>query len=143
MKIEGPFPVYADRAMITPRNIERLAGLLEGEGSFQWCGEGRSLGIVLAMNDRDVVEWASRILSGSSVASYSNTKTNNPIWKTAVYGGKAAGWMMTLYGLLGIRRRTKIRELLAEWMTRPGPHGRRKKVPRSRDEAGRFISYLR
>jgi hypothetical protein len=37
-----------------------------------------------------------------------------------VRGVDAIGWMMTLYSLMGQRRKAKIRECIAYWKTRPG-----------------------
>ena len=128
--------------MVTSNDIYWLAGLLEGEGSFQWSGTGRSLCVVLGMNDKDVVERASIVMAGSLPRDYTATRTGNRHWRTAVYGARAASVMMTLYTLLGVRRRAKIRALLAEWKTRPGIHGHRKRVWRARNDTGRFISRL-
>jgi len=98
-----------------------LAGLLEGEGSFVL--NRRSNGkcdvrIQIAMSDEDVISRVALLL----------TKGKYRIWDRKGYkmqfllrvtGTRAAGWMMTLYGLMGLRRRERIRELLAYWKVQP------------------------
>lgn len=100
--------------MIDPRDIRWLAGLLEGEGCFLYHS---SPAIVLNMKDKDVVERAAVILGNRSVRM--KTPPAKPQWNQtytcAVYGARAAGWMMTLYGLMGVRRKDKIKEVLARW----------------------------
>jgi hypothetical protein len=48
-------------------------------------------------------------------------------------GRKAIALMMTLYTLMGERRRAKIEEVIAEWKARPGIRGKDKQ-PRKKKE---------
>jgi len=100
--------------MIDPGDIRWLAGLLEGEGCFLYKS---TPSIVLKMKDKDVVEHAANLLGGRGVRL--GAPPVKPQWNQqyscAVYGARAAGWMMTLYGLMGMRRKDKIREVLAKW----------------------------
>lgn len=99
------------------RDIAWLAGLLEGEGCFS-TATSKSPIIQLAMCDRDVVEHAARLFGAKRrPKSHDHPGRWKPQWVTAVYGNRAAGWMMTLYPLLARRRRQKIRAILAVWRT--------------------------
>ena len=40
----------------------------------------------------------------------------------------AVGWMMTLYSLMGTRRREQIQAVLADWRKTPNPPGKRARV---------------
>jgi len=94
-------------------NIYWLAGLLEGEGFF---GHIRSAVLRLRMTDRDVVAKAANILRCKVTGPYSpGAKGKKPIYVAALYGSKAASWMMTLYCLMGKRNQTRIRKELLIW----------------------------
>ena len=102
------------------RDIIYLAGLLEGEGCFRY--ESRRVGpsIVLGMTDKDVVEKAALLLgSGVVMRKLHPDKLWKPCYISKVHGRAAAGWMMTLYPLLGERRQAKIREVLTKWKLDP------------------------
>ena len=108
--------------MITTHDVYWLAGLLEGEGCFG-SAQSKSPLIQLSMVDRDIVERGAVLLGAkTAVASQdrqaiARQRPRQRQWRTAVYGNRAAGWMMTLYPLLGTRRRGKIRNVLALWRT--------------------------
>lgn len=102
------------------RDIVYLAGLLEGEGCFRY--ETRRVGpsIVLGMTDKDVVEKVAHLLgSGVVTRKIHLDKPWKPCYISKLNGRAAAGWMMTLYPLLGQRRQAKIREILAKWKADP------------------------
>lgn len=116
--------------MITSQEISWLAGLLEGEGSFftrrprgdRPTRDRRSGGlgprIFLAMTDRDVVGDAANLL-GVRCHGEKARPGRLPVWRCRVHGNVAAAWMMTLYSLMGIRRRQRIAEVLAAWRLIP------------------------
>ena len=52
-------------------------------------------------------------------------KSKKQTWQVLLFGSKAASWMMTLYPLMGIRRKEKIAELLTYWKTQPEPQKNR------------------
>lgn len=95
-------------------NIRWLAGLLEGEGTFR-C-QKHSPNIKLKMTDLDVVERAKLIMDGNPITSRQPPQAH---YKTQFYfgvnGRAAAEWMMTLYSLMGVRRRARIRSSLELW----------------------------
>lgn len=120
--------------MTSTKDVCWLAGLLEGEGSFTVANKGRHCypSVKLKMTDRDVVERAARILrtvqyrkGGNGILSYRpsrSTMGTKQNYVVAIAGRRAAGWMMTLYPLMGERRQKRIRELLALWLTQPNCH---------------------
>jgi hypothetical protein len=103
------------QVQLSMRDIAWLAGLLEGEGAFTMSGGG--IAVELNMTDRDVVDAAARLVGATSVNRNNNHETRNhkPCYRWTLCGNKAAGWMMTIYSLMGTRRRGRIRELLAKW----------------------------
>lgn len=121
VKYEFPFkPLVVaplgDIEAIRIHDIAWLAGLLEGEGCFSIVG--RSVVIELQMTDKDVVEHAAQLLN---TPVYVNKKKPNRkmVWRLHLHGNRAAGWMMTLYSLMGLRRRGRIKELLTGWRLSP------------------------
>lgn len=109
--------------MIAVADLHWLAGLLEGEGYFGDHAGGKAgrryIRISLKMTDKDVVERAAALL-GTKVHRYSWSADRNPkhsvAWVTQVgQQDRAAGWMMTLYPLMGARRRARIEGLLNAW----------------------------
>lgn len=104
---------------ISVRDIAWLAGLWEGEGTFGFYNTSQwgAIQLKLAMTDKDVVERAAYLMRGKCAGPYIS-KTNprwKPVWHVVFYGHKAAGWMMTLYSLLGERRKKQIEHALEQW----------------------------
>lgn len=98
-------------------DLHWLAGLLEGEGCFAL--HHKTPRISLDMCDRDIVERAKALLGGQGGVKCRARRHRNPrhsdIYATVVTGRRAVGWMMTLYPLLGSRRRARIRDVIARW----------------------------
>lgn len=109
----------ADRAV---KDIMWLAGLLEGEGCFYIQNKSdrpyQQHSLRLSMSDKDIVERAAEIM-GCNVHGHTKLKSGKTMYRAIVYGPQAAGWMMTLYPLMGQRRQKKIREVLSIWKTQP------------------------
>lgn len=112
--------------MISISDIYWLAGYLEGEGYF---GVGKANGarskslafkISVGSTDRDVVERASRIMSGI-VRLHSNGNgirdgyARKRLYDFTIHGSRAIQWMMTLYPLMGTRRKERIGEVISAW----------------------------
>ena len=102
---------------ITPRNIRWLAGILEGEGSFSMSKRSNPC-IQMGTNDKDVALRAAAIL-GVPYSTHAH-ELRSPGSYSCNYRLRAGSnlaiqWMMTLYSLMGNRRRAKIRELLDYW----------------------------
>src|SRR5712691_9526273 len=107
--------------MCRTADIHWLAGFLEGEGSFGKNNSGVPQ-ISATSTDLDVVRRMATIVGGP-VYDHWHGRNAKPHWKRAyrcVKGGNAtAGWMMTLYPLMGLRRRLQIEKVLKQWMGRP------------------------
>lgn len=105
------------------RDIAWLAGLFEGEASFytysKKSNKGRATSypeLSIQSVDKDVIARVAKIMNItyiSDVVPYGSTKQN--AFKVRRCGNNAIQWMMTLYSLMGIRRRAKIREVIATW----------------------------
>lgn len=98
-------------------DIKWLAGLLEGEGCFLNQG---SITVHLNMSDPDIVERAGRIMHGTPSPPVFRT-VGMPQYSVRIFGARAAGWMMTLYPLMGARRQAQITTALGRWHTQPLP----------------------
>lgn len=94
------------------KDLYWLAGLVEGEGCYK--AQGGALALQIAMTDRDVIERAAMILS-KRVYVQEKAPPRQRMYATVVSGPRAAGWMMTLYPLMGQRRRAKITDCLNQW----------------------------
>jgi len=98
---------------------------MEGEGCFfisHRQGRGRKydrVGIQLTMTDEDPVARAASIMGISYSKRSFVTKGGKPIFVSGVSGPRAVAWMMTLWALMGIRRRAKIQECLDCWHKSP------------------------
>ena len=98
--------------------IRQMAGLLEGEGTFGYYS--RSPHISLTMIDKDVVEWAAKLMNNRNV--YVNKGSHlgkKEQWRFTCHGSLAIGWMMTLYSFLGTRRRAQIKKAIDLWKAAP------------------------
>jgi len=99
-------------------DIKWLAGLLEGEGTFGLGSDG-SVAISVGMTDADVIERAAMLMGQGPHRPYFE-RGQMPRYTAKVSGWQAAGWMMTLYSLMGARRQARIASLLARWKAAPG-----------------------
>ena len=93
-----------------------LAGLLEGEGSFILRRRGLPR-LAIDMTDRDVIERAACLLGGARVCERkpNGTTHHRPVYFLRVGCRQAVQWMMTIYSLMGVRRRAQIRVCLDRW----------------------------
>lgn len=110
--------------MISTNDIYWAAGIMEGEGWFGCSkkdGVEKGLKAELTMVDKDVIDRFASIFnfgtrktralpSGKIAYSWSTTHQSN-----------TAGFMMTLFPLMGARRQEKILQCLDTWMLRPLP----------------------
>lgn len=116
---------------MSTKDIAWLAGLLEGEATFNLAGGRHSRQqrptnprIVLCMTDEDVCRRAHALLGGNFYGPYRG-RAFKPHYKSYfrvdVTGRRAVGWMMTLYSLLGERRQGKVRQILEVWRSTKPP----------------------
>lgn len=133
--------------MVETEDIYWLAGLLEGEGCFGAHTKTKTPRIRLNMTDLDVVERAHKLLGATCKISRVDRSKQNPNWKDTynftVPGRRAAGWMMTLYSLMGERRQAKIREVLFEWQDHPVRRLRNFGIPRKLENGSNNAEYNR
>jgi hypothetical protein len=101
-----------------------LAGLLEGEGTFD-LHRGRYPRVRVGMTDRDVVGRAATLI-GSGVRLTLKRKPYASTWHAEVSGPKATAVMKAILPHMGARRSGRIAEILAHVelrgaMCAPGP----------------------
>jgi hypothetical protein len=94
-----------------------LAGLLEGEGCFTVTGGGRGTPTVkVGMTDKDVVQRVAKLLGTKCLGPYGVSKHGRQYkdnYEASLHGQAALEFMRTVKPLMFLRRRTKIKELLA------------------------------
>lgn len=124
--------------MVTTSEIAWLAGLLEGEGAFAIYGNSPCLQMM--STDRDVVGKACAVTGAKLAGPYqpkrkpgTSGEPYQQVWAMRFGGGRAIGWMQTLYSFLGERRREKIKAIIGTWLLSPRrPNGPVWKEGRSR-----------
>ena len=108
-----------------------IAGLLEGEGSFDLANK-RTPRIRLIMTDLDIVIRAAAILGAHTVVRMKRTTSKwNVAYYLAVHGAPAIVWMNKLHDTMGERRRKRIRVCLDFWEGKKLWTGRRKQKPKA------------
>ena len=111
------------------KDIAWLAGLFEGEGCF--FTSGKTCFMVIEMTDLDTIEKVKYITKFPGKI-YEIKDPRNDSWKlrykVQLSQTLAAQWMMTIYPLMGLRRKSKIREVLHYWknitLVKSTPNGR-------------------
>ena len=105
------------------KDIYWLAGWLEGEGCFSLYQDGNSkqFRIEFSSTDLDIIERVVKIMrTHEKIYERKRTLTNNGTLRKQDYyvhirGSLAIQWMMTIYSLMGTRRKSKIKEVIIEW----------------------------
>jgi hypothetical protein len=109
--------------MIKTADIAWIAGIFEGEGTFRISGNSCPV-MAVGMTDKDIIERVAIILNVRVTGPIRNRVvgglSENPVWRATLCGMQAAGWMMTIFGHMGIRRQEKIAEVLERWKHRKG-----------------------
>lgn len=106
---------------MTERDLMWLAGYLEGEGCFRIRSvKYRSPSVLVSATDQDVVNRAALLMGCPSVRLRRPTITGKAVYSTGVHGDKAIALMQALQPHMGARRRSKIAEVLALALSRPG-----------------------
>ena len=106
--------------MINTRDIIWLSGLIEGEGCFD-IKRDRNLSknqprLSIEMSDKDVIEKVTGILNSPFYQRENSGEGTKTMYRTAITGNKAIQWMMTLYSLMGKRRKSRIRQVIDNWL---------------------------
>lgn len=119
--------------MVNANDIRWLAGYLEGEGYFiSGYPPGVRPRIGVKTTDLDVAQRVGRLFEANvrPVRSNEGRLGKKQLYTVEANSSKAIGWMMTLYSLLGKRRKEQIRLVLTNWKSRraePGRVGRSKR----------------
>lgn len=98
-----------------------LAGLLEGEGTFD-LHRGRYPRIRVGMSDRDVIGRAATLM-GARVRLSLKPAPNAAMWHAEVSGTRALALMMDLLPHMGARRSAKIASVIGHATLAPGSNG--------------------
>ena len=117
--------------MVAMMDIAKLAGLLEGEGSFTVAprdGRHPVPRVQFCSTDEDVTVWVAtmvgrRIVYRQPPKAYGAIVGTKPQFSVVEQGARAAGLMMTMYPFLHSRRRARIREILTAWRAAPSHAG--------------------
>lgn len=105
-----------------------LAGLLEGEGTFD-LHRGRYPRVRVGMTDRDVVGRAAALMGARARLSLREAPSQST-WHAEVSGPRAVGLMEELLPHMGSRRSGKIAEVLAAYrFARVTEYPRRSSIP--------------
>lgn len=111
--------------MIIIMEIAWLAGILEGEGTFAFLHTPR---ISIGMTDLDIIEKVRKIWkTDNKITKDLLRNTNKERYTIRICGDLAIQWMLTLYSLMGLRRKVKIREVISDWKNMTGSHPNQKK----------------
>lgn len=110
---------------MTTSDIAWLAGLAEGEGCFLAFQSHKSthpwrkrFTFVIASSDEDVILKVKRLFGSSCNMCVSRTMQKNghkASYRVTISGSSAIAWMMTIYTLMGIRRKKDIRSCISQW----------------------------
>jgi hypothetical protein len=113
---------------VNDRDLYWLAGLLEGEGSFD-LHRGRYPRVRLGMTDRDVVGRAATLLGGKVRLSLKGAPAQ-AMWHVEVSGSKAEAAMKAILPHMGARRSAKIATILGHAAMPAAPKGASMPGPR-------------
>ena len=102
------------------KDIAWLAGLMEGEGCFgSWRNGARKkrkmIRAVISMSDKDVIERVASLLGRNLTIDKAPKIKGKYMYRVAVTGSQAAALMLTVFPLMGHRRRDKIYQCMKEW----------------------------
>lgn len=92
----------------TLKDIYWTAGFLDGEGTFRFAASTQ--GVSASQNELEPLEKLQELFGGSIYKSKNHKCSSWGLW-----GARARGLMMTLYLLMGLRRKNQIREALKPW----------------------------
>jgi len=106
---------------ITREDAIWLAGLLEGEGTFD-AHRGRYPRVRVGMSDRDVVGRAATLM-GAKVRLSLKPAPKAAMFHAEVSGAKAVAVMRAIHPHMGARRSAKIATVLGHTSLKPGVSG--------------------
>jgi hypothetical protein len=104
--------------MVSVKNIARVAGFLEGEGSF---GYNRGCFVTAVQVQKEPLLWCQEVFGGTVKPQIQRAENGHDFWRWGLYGLTAVQAMMTLYTLMSAERRAKISSALKAWMVHTRP----------------------
>jgi len=104
-------------------NLYWLSGIIEGEGCFTTSiirKKYKLFKIKVDSTDIDIATKVSKMMLGYTRLYQTKSitlrdKGHKKLYCVLINGNLAIQWMMTLYPLMGIRRRARIKEIINEW----------------------------
>jgi len=69
----------------------------------------------MSSTDLDIVKRVSDVLGATCQITMQRRKPNKNYYTTTIFGNKAVAWMMTLYSLMGNRRKERIKSIIMQW----------------------------
>jgi hypothetical protein len=113
---------------VRQQDIIWLAGLLEGEGCFNYRADRKQARVTIEMTDRDIIERVSRLFDtnvstraprsttpctcGTKNCIFNRGPKSKESYQTALHGTRAENLMRLVYPFMGKRRSEKIEEIL-------------------------------
>ena len=127
--------------MISALQIGWLAGIIEGEGCIVIPNKpGKSLQVAIGMNDKDVVNQVAKLFGSNLRGPYKKKVVRHkPSWAVSAQGKRAAGILMTVYALMGKRRKAAIRKGLSLWKKQSMPNKDKTSCPRGHPYSGKNL----
>lgn len=108
--------------MTTMMEIAWIAGIVEGEGCIVVQPSSKTLRLSIEMTDLDVLQKAQRIFGPDARLSKRTVKLSNPKWRDRyilhLCGSRLMQWLMTIYPLMGNRRKAKIEQAIEMFKNR-------------------------
>ena len=102
--------------MLTSQQLNWIAGIIEGEGYISYQ---LSPVVKVTMTDKDIIEKLHFLLPSNKFYSF-NRLGRKTCFGWSATGKRAASIMMTIYILMGERRKQAIEESLTKWKNAPG-----------------------
>ena len=116
-----------DWGEINSQTIAWFAGMVEGEGCL--TGKGGAVSIDVSSSDQDTI---AKVVALTWALKYQSKPGGFGIkimHHARLHWAKAISWMLTIYSYLGSRRRSKIKNIVAQWRISPGRRGSSNKCP--------------
>lgn len=101
-------PGLEAKAHPTSRDIAWAAGIFEGEGSCAWSPKHRTLNAIVSQKDRWLLDRLRYYFGGTVAVRYERQGMH--AWQ--IHGGRARGFLMTIYVFMSPRRKEQIRRAL-------------------------------
>lgn len=100
------------------KDIGWIAGFLEGEGYF---GITRTCSVIaVSQVNPEPLKKLQRLLGGKICHCKNNHINHNNFDRWSVHASRAVGIMMTVFPLMSLKRRDKIRKVIQIWKDAPG-----------------------